>query len=131
MNRSTAPLRAPQGDMSMWFPHHLLPPTNLSLLYPHLQPYLLQRMEERRLCMSPFLGTSDPLQYMDWCDVVTVGCLDFPSLDIQVHTITCSNVCGIQSYLYSHLHTMTEPSAAEDSSVCAVGLNTTLHTHSS
>ena len=24
--------------------------------------------------------TSDPLQYMDWCDVVTVGCLDFPSL---------------------------------------------------
>ena len=27
-----------------------------------------------------------PLQYMDWCDVVTVGCLDFPSLD-TVHTI--------------------------------------------
>ena len=104
MNRSTAPLRAPQGDMSMWFPHHLLPPTNLSLLYPHLQPYLLQRMEERRLCMSPFLGTSDPLQYMDWCDVVTVGCLDFPSLDIQVHTITCSNVCGIQLSVQSPPH---------------------------
>ena len=43
--------------------------------------------------MSPFLGTSDPLQYMDWCDVVTVGCMDFPSLDIHICVVI---VCGIQ-----------------------------------
>ena len=87
MNGSTV-LRAPLRVISTWFPHHLLPPIKLSLLSLHLQQYLLQRTEERRLCMSPFLGTSDPLQYMDWCDVVTVGCLDSPHL-IQVHYFCC------------------------------------------
>ena len=82
-----SPPESPPGDMSMWFHHHPLPPL-INLSHPHLWPYPLQGMEleqEKRQCMSPFLGTSNPLQYMDWCDVVTVGCLDFPSLDTSTY----------------------------------------------
>ena len=55
--------------------------------------------------MSPFLGTSNPLQYMDWCDVVTVGCLDFPSLDTSTYNthyivVMCVVYMSITVFMY-------------------------------
>ena len=56
--------------------------------------------------MSPFLGTSNPLQYMDWCDVVTVGCLDFPSLDTSTYNthyivVVCVVYMSINVFTYT------------------------------